>query len=114
MVIAMAMRLPNISAIVLTIVLGFVFGFGLGVIPLLRAGFKFDQALKQVLVAESLSIAVMEGVEVLVAINIPGAMDAPVTAPLFWFSLLIGLTAGFIAAYPVNYFFVARGIRHQH
>lgn len=66
------------------------------------------------MIAEALSIAVMEGVEVLVAVNIPGAMEALVTEPLFWGSMVLGLIAGFAAAYPVNYFFVSKGIRHQH
>ena len=46
--------------------LGFVFGFALGLIPLLRAGFSWSWAIRQVLVAEGLSIAIMETAEVLV------------------------------------------------
>jgi len=114
MAISMALRLSNVAAIVLTITLGFVFGFVLGMIPLLRAGYTVGPALKQVFVAESLSIAVMEGVEVLVAINIPGFLDAHIMAPLFWAGMLVGLAAGFMAALPVNYLFVSRGIRHRH
>jgi hypothetical protein len=113
-VIGMALHMSGVRTVVLTVVLGFVFGFALGMIPLLRAGFSFGRALRQVLVAEALSIAAMEGVEVLVAVSIPGAMDAHVTAPLFWGSMGIGLAAGFVAAYPVNYLFVSRGIRHHH
>ena len=114
MVISMALMLSNTAAIILTICLGFVFGFGLGVIPLLRAGFGVRRAFKQVLIAESLSIAVMEGVEVAVAINIPGVVDAHVTSPQLWIGMLAGLAAGFVAAFPVNYILVARGVRHQH
>jgi hypothetical protein len=114
MVIAMMLLLSNTASIILTIALGFVFGFGLGIVPLLRAGFSFGRAFKQVLIAEGLSIAVMEGVEVWVSVNIPGVMDAHVTEPLFWGGMLIGLAVGFVAAYPVNYIFVSKGIKHQH
>jgi len=114
MVIGMALLLSNVATIVLTISLGFIFGFALGMVPLLRAGFSFGRAFKQVLIAEALSIAVMEGVEVLVAINTPGVMEAHVTEPIFWGGMMLGLAAGFVAAFPVNYIFVSQGIRHQH
>ena len=114
MVIGMALSLSNVATIVLAVSLGFVFGFAFGIIPLARAGFSFGRAFKQVLIAESLSIAVMEGVEVLVAVNTPGVMEAHVTHPIFWGGMALGLAAGFVAAYPINYFFVSKGIRHQH
>jgi Domain of unknown function (DUF4396) len=114
MVIGMMLLLSNVVTIVLTIALGFIFGFALGIMPLLRAGFSFRRAFKQVLIAEGLSIAVMEGVEVLVSVNIPGVIEAHVTEPMFWGGMALGLAAGFVAAYPVNYFFVSKGIRHQH
>ena len=114
MLLSMALHLATIPAIVLTITLGFIFGFGLGVIPLLRAGFGLSRAFKQVLIAESLSIAVMEGVEVAVAVSIPGVIEAHVMSPLLWMGMALGLAAGFVAAFPVNYLLVARGIRHEH
>jgi len=114
MVTGMILVLSNIITIVLTVSLGFIFGFALGMLPLLRAGFSFERAFKQVLIAETLSIAVMEGVEVLVAVNIPGVMEARVTDPIFWSGMILGLAAGFLAAYPVNYFLILKGVRHQH
>jgi len=114
MAMGMALLLSNTATIVLTISLGFVFGFAFGMIPLMRAGFSFGRAFRQVLIAEALSIAVMEGVEVLVALNTPGVMEAHVTEPIFWGGMALGLAAGFVAAYPVNYFFVLKGVRHPH
>lgn len=114
MVIGMMLALSSVDAIILTISLGFIFGFGLGLVPLLRAGFSFGRAFQQVLAAETLSIAVMEGVEVLVAVNTPGVMEAGVTEPIFWGGMILGLAAGFLAAYPVNYFLILKGVRHQH
>lgn len=99
---------------ILAIILGFVGGFGLGVIPLKRAGYTWKAAFKQVLIAEGLSIAVMETFEVLVQVYTPGVMEAGLGDSIFWIGMALGLIAGFIAAFPVNYIFVKRGIRHHH
>ncbi len=70
--------------------------------------------MKQVLVAEGLSILVMETAEVLVEVYTPGVMQAGLSSPVFWLGMLLALAAGFAAAYPVNYVLVGRGIRHEH
>lgn len=113
-VIGSALGLTMVATLVLAVGLGFVFGFALGLIPLLRAGFSRSRALKQVLVAEGLSIAVMETTEVLVEIYTPGVMSAGLASPIFWGGMLLALTAGFIAAWPVNFWLVGMGIRHVH
>ena len=114
MAIGTAFHWSNINTMILAIILGAVLGLAVGLIPLLRAGFGFTKALKQVIIVEGLSIAVMETVEVLVQVYTPGVMDAHLSDSIFWLGMLIGLVAGFIAAFPVNYYFVKRGIRHQH
>ncbi|HWA05499.1 MAG TPA: DUF4396 domain-containing protein [Ignavibacteria bacterium] len=114
MVIGTMLAINNHSTMILAIVLGFVGGFGLGVVPLKKAGYTWKAAFKQVLIAEGLSIAVMETFEVLVQVYTPGVMQAGLTDGIFWFGMLLGLIAGFIAAFPVNYIFVKKGIRHKH
>lgn len=106
--------LSNHGTMILGIVLGFIGGFGLGIIPLRKAGYSWKAAFKQVLIAEGLSIAVMETFEVVVQVYTPGVMDAGLTDSIFWVGMLLGLIAGFIAAFPVNYLFVRKGIRHHH
>jgi len=59
-IVGTALGLSNTITLLMAVVLGFVFGFILGMRPLLRAGFDFSRALRQVFIAESLSIAVME------------------------------------------------------
>lgn len=113
-VIGVALGLTSVATLVLAVTLGFVFGFALGLVPLLRARFSLRRAVKQVIVAEVLSIAVMETAEVLIQVYTPGVMSAGLSSPLFWGGMLLALTAGFIAAYPVNYVLVGKGIRHQH
>ncbi len=113
-VIGTALGLSNTITLVLAVVLGFVFGFILGMRPLLRAGFDFSRALRQVFIAESLSIAVMETAEVLVQIYTPGVMDAGLSSVIFWLGMGFALAAGYAAAFPVNYILVGKGIRHVH
>jgi len=113
-VLGVALGLTIVETLVLAVILGFVFGFILGLIPLLRARFSLRWAVKQVLVAEGLSIAVMETAEVLVEVYTPGVMGAGLSSPLFWAGMLLALAAGFLAAFPVNYVLVGKGIRHHH
>ena len=76
MVLATMIGLGNVQSITLAVILGFVFGFFLGLRPLLKANLPFSHAFKQVLVAEGLSIAVMETAEVLAEVYTPGVMSA--------------------------------------
>ena len=114
MIIGTALAFSNVQTIVLAVLLGFVFGFGLGIIPLLRADFSFKRAMRQVLIAEGLSILVMETAEVLVEVYTPGVMAAGFSDWIFWAGMLLALTAGFLAAYPVNYIMIGRGVGHVH
>ena len=114
MAIGTALHWDNVSQMALAIVLGFVGGFGLGIVPLLKAGFSWGRAFKQVLVAEGLSIVVMETAEVLTQVYTPGVMHAHITDAIFWLGMLLGLAVGFAAAFPVNYFMIKRGVRHAH
>ncbi|MEO8514268.1 MAG: DUF4396 domain-containing protein [Ignavibacteria bacterium] len=114
MILAVIFFLDNHTSMILSIILGAIGGFGLGVIPLKRAGYAWKAAFKQVLIAEGLSIAVMETFEAIVQIYTPGVMEAGLTDAIFWYGMLLSLVAGFIAAYPVNYIFVKMGFRHLH
>jgi len=114
MIIATALLLEMIQSTILAVILGFIAGMSLGVRPLLRSGFSLVQGLKTVIVAEGLSIAVMEGFEVLTQAAIPGVMEAGLTDGIFWVGMSASLVVGFVAALPVNYVMIRRGIRHIH
>ncbi len=114
MLIAMKMGLAVVPSIALAISLGFVFGFILGMRPLLKSGYSFTNAFKQVLLAEGLSILFMETAEVLVEVYTPGFMTAGFGDPILWIGMLVALSAGFIAAWPVNLVMVKKGYRHVH
>lgn len=114
MVIGAALSFSNARTIILAVILGFFFGFLLGIVPLLKAGFSMSRAFKQVAIAETLSIAVMETAEILVQVYTPGVMEAGLTSPIFWFGMVLALIAGFAAAFPINYIMIGRGVRHVH
>ncbi len=113
-VIGVSLGLSRLVTMSLAVSLGFVFGFALGMLPLLRAGFSTKRAFKQVLVAEGLSILVMETAEVLVELNMPGVMTGGLASPIFWLGMGAALLAGFLAAWPVNYWLIGRGVTHVH
>ena len=114
LIIGKALALSIVHTIIIALSLGFVFGFGLGLIPLLKARFRLKDAILQVLIAEGLSIAVMETAEILIQVYTPGVMEAGFSSWLFWGGMLLALAAGFIAAFPINYILVGKGIRHVH
>ncbi len=92
--------------------LAFLFGYALTMLPLLRSGLPFGTALGLALAADTASITLMEIVDNLIMLVIPGAMDAHLTAPLFWGSLAVALLIAAAAAFPVNRWLIARGKGH--
>ena len=111
-IIGTALLWTNVNTLILAVALGFVFGFALGIRPYLKAGFNLKKAFKIVHIAEGLSIAVMETAEVLVEVYTPGVMAAGLQSWLFWVGMLLALTAGFIAAYPVNFILISKNIKY--
>lgn len=118
MVIGTALGLSNAETIAIAVVLAFIFGYALTMLPLLRSGLPLAQVTRTALSADTASITVMEIVDNLIMLVIPGAMDAPLDAPLFWGSLAGSLAIAGVAAYPVNRWLIARGrghaVVHQH
>jgi hypothetical protein len=107
-----ALGLSNVVTLALGILLAYAFGYGLTLVPLLRAGMPLLQASGITLAAETLSITTMEVVDNVVVLAIPGAMDAGLADILFWASLAISLALAFVAAFPVNRWLIARGLGH--
>ena len=102
----------NVATIVLAIVLAFFFGYSLTMLPLLRAGLTLATALPLAFASDTLSITIMEIVDNLIVVLIPGAMDAGLSSALFWGSLALALAVAFVAAFPVNRWLIARGKGH--
>lgn len=112
MVIGTALGWSNLATIGLSIVLAFISGYLLTMLPLLRAGLGLGAATGLALAADTASITIMEIIDNLIMWTIPGAMDAALDAPLFWGSLAVSLLVAGVAAYPVNRWLIARGRGH--
>ena len=111
-VIGTALGWSDVATIVLAIVLAFFFGYGLTMLPLLRSGMALGAILPLAFASDTLSITVMEIVDNLIIVAIPGAMDAGLGSLLFWGSLAFALAVAFIAAFPVNKYLISRGKGH--
>ena len=111
-VIGTALGWSNVATIVLAIVLAFVFGYGMTILPLLRSGMALGAVLPLAFASDTLSITVMEIVDNLIIVVIPGAMDAGLGNLLFWGSLAFALAVAFVAAFPVNRYLISRGRGH--
>jgi hypothetical protein len=111
-VIGTALGWSNVATIVLAIVLAFVFGYGMTILPLLRSGMALGAVLPLAFASDTLSITVMEIVDNLIIVGIPGAMDAGLGSLLFWGSLAFALAVAFVAAFPVNRYLISRGKGH--
>ena len=107
-----ALGLTIEASIIAGIVLAFVFGYSLTFVPLLRGGMAVGQAIGVTAAADTISIVVMETVDNLIVLFVPGAMAAGLTDVLFWGSLVLGLIIAFAVAFPVNRWLIARGRGH--
>ena len=112
LVIGNVMGLHDLASITLAVVLAFVFGYGLTVVPLLRAGPPVRAALRIAFAADTVSITTMELVDNAIVLAIPGAMAAGLLDALFWGSLAVSLAVAFAVTYPVNRWLIARGAGH--
>jgi hypothetical protein len=111
MVIGTALGWSNGATIALAVVLAFFFGYLLTLRPLLR-NMTFSSAAKLALAADTASITVMEIVDNLIMLVIPGAMNAGLATFLFWGSLAFSLAIAALAAFPLNRWLIARGKGH--
>ena len=112
LVIGTAAGWATVPTIALAVALAFVFGYAFSMIPLMRSGLALRAALSVALAADTLSIVVMEFVDNLVMLLVPGAMDAHLDSGLFWGSLAFALAVAFVVTLPVNHWLIARGRGH--
>jgi hypothetical protein len=112
MVIGTALGLHNVATVALAVALAFVFGYALTIRGVLRAGVGLRTALKVALAADTVSIAVMEILDNLVMVTVPGAMEAGLASVLFWAALAFSLVVAFVLTTPINRWMISRGKGH--
>jgi Domain of unknown function (DUF4396) len=112
MVTGTALHLSSHVTVIISVLLAFLFGYGLTIRPLLRSGLALGAAARLAFASDTVSITIMEIVDNALMLAIPGAMDAGLRSGLFWGSLLFSLIVAGAAAFPVNYWLIARGRGH--
>ena len=112
MVLATWWGLSNGPSIALAVVLAFVFGYSLTMLPVLRTGVALRAAFGIALAADTVSIATMEVMDNLIMVVVPGALSSGLTDLLFWGSLAVSLAVAFVVTVPVNRALIARGKGH--
>jgi hypothetical protein len=115
-VLAGVLGLTGLAEVILEYVLGFAFGWTIFQALFMRdaAGGSYRRALASTFLPELLSMnllmAGMVPVVMILKSRIESAGD-PAT-PAFWFVMSMGLLAGFIIAYPMNWWLVTYHLKH--
>jgi Domain of unknown function (DUF4396) len=112
MVIATALGWGNWPQMALAIVLAYLFGFGLTAIPLIRAGLAPRRIASTALASDTVSITIMEAIDNLAVLLIPGAFAAGLGDPLFYGGIAIGFVIAYPFAFLANRWLIARGRGH--
>jgi hypothetical protein len=112
MFIATALGWGDVASIALAVGLAYLFGFSLTARPLVKAGLAAGTVISTALAVDTLSITIMEVIDNVFVVLVPGAMDAGVDDPLIYASI----AGGFVIAYPfallANRYLIARGKGH--
>ncbi|NVO24183.1 DUF4396 domain-containing protein [Donghicola mangrovi] len=95
--------------VVVTFLLAYAAGYALTVGPLVQDGVGLKSAMKDAVISETPSIFVMEVVALTVDLLVAG--NAGPDQPIFWSSLVLSLSCGLIAAWPVNLWLIRHGIK---
>jgi hypothetical protein len=112
LVIATALGWGNVASIALAVALAFLFGYTLTSIPLIRASLSLATIVPIALAADTVSIAIMELIDNLAVIFVPGAMEAGLTEARFWLPLLGGFVIAWPFAFAINRSLIQRGKGH--
>ena len=112
MVLGTALGWGDWQTVGVAVVLAFVFGYSLTMLPLLRGGLSLREAIPVAFASDTISIGIMEVVDNAIIVLIPGALAAGLGDGLFWGSLAASLVLAGAAAYPANRYLIGRGRGH--
>ena len=111
-IIATSLGWGDVASLALAVGLAYLFGFALTARPLVRAGLAAGTVVSTALAADTLSITIMEVIDNVVVVLVPGALDAGVDEPLIYASIAAGFAVAYPFAFLVNRYMIARGMGH--
>lgn len=101
--------------IVLATFLAYVVGMTLGLVPVMRSrGVGLVEAFRIIWIGEVVSIGVMEIVMNIVDYQMGGVTAPSIMSWMFWRGIFVAVPAGFLAAWPVNYWLLKRNLKSCH
>lgn len=109
--IGVSLGLDPWTTMALATALGFISGYSLGLWPLVKQGKSWLEAFRIIWLGETISIAVMEFVMNLTDYHVGGVQVSSMLDVRFWMGYLLALPAGFIVAWPVNYWLLKRNFK---
>jgi Domain of unknown function (DUF4396) len=112
MIIALSLGWSDIAQIALAVGLAYLFGFSLTALPLVRAGLAGGVVVSTALAADTISITIMELIDNVFVLLVPGAIDAGVGDPLIYLAVAGGFVVAFPFAFWANRYLIARGRGH--
>lgn len=95
----------------LATLLAFISGYSLGLLPLVRQGMGWLEAFKVIWLGETISIASMEFAMNFTDYHVGGIQVSSVFEWRFWLGYAAALPAGFLLAWPVNYWLLKRNLK---
>ena len=99
----------------LATLLAYLTGMTLGLVPVMRQQrIGFGAALRIIWIGEVISIGVMEIVMNAVDYHVGGVTAGSVFEAIFWTGLAAAIPAGFLAAWPVNWWLLKRNMKACH
>lgn len=112
--IGVSLGLAPWQTITLAVLLAFLCGYALTLLPFVRRGVSLRRALRTVWLGELISISVMELVMNVTDYHMGGMQVETLADPRFWLGYGTALVAGFLAAWPVNLWLLRRNMKHCH
>jgi hypothetical protein len=109
--IGVSLGLAPLQTIILATTLSYISGFSLGLLPLVRNGMTLAKALRTIWLGEAISIGVMEIAMNLADYHMGGMTARSVLDPMFWLGIAVAVPAGFIAAWPVNWWLLRSNLK---
>ena len=115
LVIGVSLGIGVWPTIILATALSYISGMTLGLLPVMRdRGVGLIEALRIIWIGEVISIGVMELVMNLVDYHVGGMTAPSVASWMFWRGIVFAIPAGFLAAWPVNYWLLKRELKSCH